>query len=103
MFNLISYIKDIIDLVKNPVGEVSRARELTPEVWQENAEMLEAWSKQCIRKPQIGDYAVTFDRRPDIISICPREEFERNYLIVAPFGPGEDGMNAVISKKPIKL
>lgn len=94
-YNPITYIKDIIDLVRRPPGEVSHAREITPENIEQVKSIMDPSAAPYI---QLGDYVVSFEDRGDFLSICPRAEFQKSYFFAfTPNDPADVDLMRVVA------
>jgi len=93
MFNLIAYIKDVIDLVKNPPGKAVAACEITPLSERYIREAIGPEGEKYIRQ---GDFYLEFERNSTIV---PVKEFHKHYAFDGPVHEGM--MTPVRTIKPL--
>lgn len=74
MYNPITFIKDIIDLVREPAGEAVAALEITSENKQFVLDQIGDPRAEKYANP--GDFLLELE---SIVTICPRKEFFKHY------------------------
>lgn len=83
MYNPITYIKDVIELVRNPPGEAMSAMEITEASMQRLQDNPDIPTKYI----QLGDFFLEFENN---LTICPRDEFFKHYEFTQePLKPGD--------------
>lgn len=92
MFNPISYIRDVIDLVRNPPGKAVFAMEITndnKQIVRDNYDIPEKYIRT-------GDFLLEFE---NTVTICPKKEFHKHYAFDGPVHT--NAMTLVRTTKPL--
>jgi len=98
MFNPIQFIKDIIDILRDPPGEAVAAVEIT----SENIDHLINHPEVDPRmKPylKVGDFVVDFE---NMVTVVPQKEFHKHYAFDGPVHTGYDApLTRIRTIKPL--
>jgi len=95
MYNPITFIKDVIDLLKEPPGEAVGACEITP---GNRARIIETLGPRSEKYAKLGDFLVEFD---NTVTIVPAKDFHKHYAFREGFEQDERDITPVITIKPI--
>lgn len=94
MYNPITFIKDIIDLLRNPPGEATHACEITELSEPLVHEVLDERGRTYIK---YGDFLVAFEN--DLLTIVPRDDFHKHFAFSGRVAEGM--MTPVTTIKPL--
>lgn len=93
MYNPITYIKDVIELVRKPPGQALAAGEIT----DANIELLRE-SGVPEKYLRIGDFCLEFENNTTIV---PRKEFFKHYEFTQEPDPDPTNLTPVRTIKPL--
>lgn len=95
MFNPIQFVKDVIDLLRDPPGEAQSALEITSENIDELINFPEI-DPRMIPYLKVGDFVVEFE---NMVTVVPSKDFKKHYAF---FGPSwQDAFSPIITIKPL--
>ena len=95
MYNPITFVKDIIDLLKEPPGEAVAACEITP---GNRTLVIETLEPRAAKYANTGDFLVEFET---MVTIVPSKEFHKHYAFAVTPPEDETLMTRVMTIKPI--
>lgn len=82
MFNPIRYIKDVIDILRNPPGEAQAALEIVPEnIDNIRTEVTQSYGPAADNYVKLGDYYLVFQNGSTIV---PKNEFHKHFAFIEP-------------------
>ena len=95
MYDPIRFIKDLIDLIRDPAGEAVAAVEISDKNRDIFLEFLAPEHKKYVKN---GDFALSFENSSTIV---PAKEFHKHYAFDAPTDPEGLHMTPVRTIKPL--
>lgn len=96
MFNIINYIRDVIDLVRNPPGMPTEGCVITENTIIELGMDVEPIPQEWRRK---GDYLLFFEN--DIVTVVPKKDFSKYYAFVGHPDPEGRRLTPVVQIKKL--
>lgn len=98
MFNPIQYVKDIIDILRDPPGEAVAAVEITSENIDHliNHAQVDARMKPYLK---VGHFVVDFE---NMVTVVPQKDFEKHFEFDGPIHTGPDApLTRIRTIKPL--
>ena len=98
MYSPIKFIKDIIDILRDPPGEAVAACEITPENIDHLTNHPEI-DPRMVPYLKVGDFVVGFE---NLVTVVPSKDFHTHYAFDGPVHAGPDApLTRVRTIKPL--
>ena len=97
MFNPITFVRDVIYILKNPHGKPIEASVITEDTLRDLGQDVEDLPQDARR--HFGDYLLRFES--DMFTIVPKKEFFKYYAFTSGEDPSGKTLMPVIQIKPL--